>query len=86
MKKIMMFYLPTCPFCIEAFAFVEELKAEYPEFQGLEIQTINEKEEEELANSYDYHYVPTYYVDGVKLHEGISDKDMIEAVLRAAIA
>jgi len=29
--------------------------------------------------------VPTFYVDGVKLHEGIPNIDKIEAVLKAAI-
>ena len=85
MKKILMFYIPTWPFCIDAFAFVEELQEEYPELKALEIEKINEKEQVELANSYDYYYVPTYYVDGVKLHEGIPSKEAIEEVLRAAL-
>jgi hypothetical protein len=37
-----------------------------------------------LADSYDYYYVPTYYVDGVKVHEGAASKKIIEGVYRAA--
>ena len=39
----------------------------------------------ELADSLDYWYVPTYFVDGVKLLEGVPTKEKVEAVLRAAL-
>jgi len=81
-----MLYLPDCPFCEDAFLFVEELRNENPEFAELVIDAINEKEEPEVAGQYDYYFVPTYYVDGVKVHEGICDKELIESVLRAALA
>ena len=65
---------------------VTELIEEHPEFAAVEIETIDEKQNAELADSYDYFYVPTYYVEGEKLHEGVPTKEQIEAVLRAALA
>ena len=85
MKEILMFYLPTCPHCKNAFAMVEELKAENPAFAALEIKTIDESVEKELAASYDYFFVPTYFVGGVNLHEGVPSKEEIRAVLQAAL-
>ena len=85
MKKVLMFYLPTCPFCQEAFAMVEQLKQNNTAYATIEIETIDEKANAELADQYDYYYVPTYYVDGEKLHEGIPSEEAIEAVLKAAL-
>ena len=31
---------------------------------------IEESEQPEVADAFDYYYVPTFYVDGVKVHEG----------------
>jgi murein tripeptide amidase MpaA len=38
-------------------------------------------EQRELADKYDYWYVPCFFADGVKLHEGASTKEKIRAVL-----
>ena len=32
-----------------------------------------------------YYYVPTFYVGGVKAHEGAASKDIVERVLRSAL-
>ena len=32
-----------------------------------------------------YYYVPTFYVGGVKAHEGAASKDIVEKVLRSAL-
>ena len=49
------------------------------------IEEIEEQEQKELADSLDYWYVPTYFVDGVKLLEGVPTKEKVENVLRAAL-
>lgn len=36
------------------------------------------------ADTFDYYYVPCYYVDGVKVHEGHAERADVEAVFRAA--
>ena len=38
-----------------------------------------------VADGYDYYYVPTFYVDGVKVHEGGIYPDEVEAILRKAM-
>ena len=85
MKPITYFYLKECPFCKKAFRYIEELKREHPELQTVEIDTVEESEQPEIANRYDYYYVPTFYVDGKKVHEGGIFKEEMEAVLRKAL-
>ena len=86
MKHVKMMYLKNCPYCRQAFAMVEELKKTHPEYQNIVIETIEENDEEEKTKGYDYWYVPTYFVNDEKLHEGVPTKERIEAVLKAAIA
>ncbi len=74
-----------CPFCKKAFRYIEELKREHPELQTVEIDTVEESEQPEIADRYDYYYVPTFYVDGKKVHEGGIFKEEMEAVLRKAL-
>ena len=85
MKTITLFYQERCPFCKKAFRYIEELKEEYPEFSGLRIETIEETRQPELADQYDYYYVPTFYIDGQKEHEGGIYKDEVEVLLRKAL-
>ena len=85
MKPITYFYLKECPFCKKAFRYIEELKREHPELQTVEIDTVEESEQPEIADRYDYYYVPTFYVDGKKVHEGGNFKEEMEAVLRKAL-
>ena len=69
MKPVKLFYQERCPFCKKALRYIEELKEEHPE----------------LADQYDYYYVPTFYVDGVKVHEAGIFKNEMEALLRKVI-
>ena len=64
---------------------MEELKKEHPEYQAVEIRIADEKKEKELADSLDYYYVPTYFVDGRKVHEGVPTKEKVQAVYEAAL-
>ena len=49
------------------------------------IETVDELEEPELADTFDYYYVPTFYVDGKKVHEGGIYKPEVEKLLRHII-
>lgn len=80
-----MFYQEKCPFCKKAFTYIDELKEEYPELKKLEMEAVEETREPELADRYDYYYVPTFYLDGVKEHEGGIYKPEVEALLRKAL-
>lgn len=85
MKKITMFYLESCPHCKKAFKMIEVLKLKKPEYANVEIEKIEESKNAHIAEAHDYYYVPTFYVDGVKIHEGVPSLEKIEAVLKSAI-
>lgn len=84
MKPVLMFMQRTCPHCRRAFVWMDETKAEHPEYDALEITMIDEREEPELANRYDYYYVPTYYVGEQRVHEGPASKEIVDDVFRKA--
>ncbi|WP_418981790.1 glutaredoxin domain-containing protein [Alistipes sp.] len=85
MKPVKLFYLKTCPFCKKALRYIEEAKAAHAELAAVEIEMIEESEQPDVADRFDYYYVPTFYVDGVKVHEGGIYPDEVEAVLRRAL-
>lgn len=85
MKQIVMFVQQLCPYCKQALAWQRELIAEYPELAANEIKIVDERKEKAYADSFDYYYVPTYYIDGKKVHEGAATKEKIEKVLRMGI-
>ena len=81
-----MFYLPSCPYCRAALSWNEELRQEDPRYRDIELELIDEKKNADLAATYDYYYVPTYYVGEEKLHEGAATKEKVRAVFEAALA
>ena len=85
MQKLTLFVLNGCPYCRQAKAWLAELVAENPAYAAVPIEEIEEREQKALADSYDYYYVPTFYVGGVKAHEGAASKDIVERVLRSAL-
>lgn len=84
MKKLQIFYQERCPFCKRAFQYIEELKRENPEYNNIEIKLVEETQEAEYADTFDYYYVPTFYLDGVKIHEGGIRKDEVKKILDSA--
>lgn len=85
MPKLDIFVLERCPHCIKAKKFIEELVEEHEEFKQIEIVYHDEKKEVELANSYDYYYVPSIFRGQVKLHEGENTKEQLKEVLHKAL-
>ena len=69
MKPIKLFYQARCPFCKRAFNYIDELKKR-PEYKDIVIETIEETEHPDIADQYDYYYVPTFYIADEKVHEG----------------
>ena len=86
MKKVLLFVQHTCPHCQKAFRFMEELRAEHPAYRDIDVTVIDETEQPELADTYDYYFVPTYFVDGQKLHDGFISKENVRTVLDAALS
>ncbi len=86
MKPITMFMMKTCPHCMRALAWMDEVKRDHPEYQALQITMIDEGEQPELAAKYDYYYVPTFYVGDQKAHEGAASREIIESVFARALS
>ena len=84
MKRITLFYLENCPFCKKAQAAIDELKKQ-DRYKDIEIEMIEESKQPEVADKYDYYYVPTFYIDGRKVHEGGIFPDEVKAVLEQAL-
>lgn len=74
----------------------QELMKTYPNLKGIigcsvidprdiPMQVVFEEREPALAEQYDYYYVPTFYVDGVKRHEGALTREKLKAVLDEAL-
>ena len=84
MKKITLFYLKDCPFCKKAFNYIDELKKQ-DSYKDIDFELIEESEQEELADQYDYYYVPTFYIDGEKVHEGGIFRNEVEELLKKAL-
>lgn len=85
MADLTMFYLRNCPFCKKAFKYIEQIKAENIELTDVKINVIEEEEHPEVANLFDYYYVPAFYLNGNKLHEGGIFKNEVEVILRKAL-
>ncbi|HOG00584.1 MAG: hypothetical protein BWY35_02120 [Firmicutes bacterium ADurb.Bin248] len=83
--KLKLFYLPSCPHCQLALRCIDQLRAENPRYGDVEIDMIDEGRQRALANSYDYWYVPCFYLDKDKLHEGHAEKEDVRRVFDKAV-
>ena len=84
-KTVKMMILEDCPYCRQAFAMEKELIAAHPEYGQVNIEVIEENREAGKTQGYDYWYVPTFFVDDVKIHEGVPTKDKVECVFTEAL-
>lgn len=55
MKPVKLFYLKNCPFCKKALRYIEEARAAHPELAAVEIEMIEESEQPEVADRFDYY-------------------------------
>ncbi|MFI3278225.1 MAG: glutaredoxin domain-containing protein [Rikenellaceae bacterium] len=85
MSKLTMFIQPRCPFCIKALKYIDEAKSAHAELSAVEIEVVDELTEVARADSYDYYYVPTFFLGDKKLHEGGIYADEVEALLRSVV-
>ena len=83
-KKITMFTMASCPFCRMAHRWLDAVLAEHPEYNDIELEIIDEVRHPDIANRYDYWYVPTFYVGDDKVHEGAATKKKIKKVFEKA--
>lgn len=85
MKEILMMLLPGCPHCRRANKMIEKLVEENPAYGNIPIRRVDESVEVEFANSLDYYFVPTFYVAGEKLMEGVPTEEKVRSVLERAL-
>lgn len=85
MQKIKFFMFKGCPHCAKAQKYLDELRAENPAYRELIIEKIDERLQPELANSYDYYYVPTFFVGEKKIFEGSPALADVRGVLEEAL-
>ena len=85
MKKLTMFIIDSCPYCRKALGWMDELRGENDAYKALEVEMIDENLNPDIANSYDYHYVPTFFLGDEKLHEGAASLEKIRYVFDFAL-
>ena len=84
MKELTYFYLANCPFCKKANAMIDKITAADANLAAVAINRIEESQNRELADSYDYFYVPCFFLGDQKLFEGDPSEQDIKSVLEAA--
>ena len=84
MKEILLFVMAGCPHCRLALQLQEELFAAHPEWRDIPLKIVDEIRDPAFADRFNYYYVPTYYVDGQKVHEGHAERDDVKKVFRLA--
>jgi thioredoxin 1 len=80
-----MFITSWCPYCEKALLLMDELKKENTAYNDIEVKIIDEELHPELSGKFDYYYVPTYYLDNTKLHEGAVSKDILTNIFNKAL-
>ncbi|MBU3180767.1 glutaredoxin domain-containing protein [Clostridium psychrophilum] len=84
MKPVIMFVTEWCPYCKKALAWMENIKKQNPQYADIEVKIIDEELRPDIAKQYTYYYVPTYYVDGIKIHEGVVSKNIVNKIFEKA--
>lgn len=84
MNELYYFKLKNCPYCIKANTYLDELLKE-DRYKSIQIRHIDERVESDLANSYDYYLVPSFFLGKQKLFEGIMTKEDVRSVLEEVL-
>ena len=84
MQELTYFYLKDCPYCHKADRILAQVTAASPELAAVPIRRIEELEQAALADSYDYYFVPCFFLGDKKLMEGDPDEAQVRAALTAA--
>jgi len=86
MKGIKLFYLTHCPYCIQARKVIDDLISADSKYGDIEIEWIEESQHPDIADQYDYYYVPTIFIGNEKVyeaHRGEQYSECYEHVKRA---
>ena len=85
MKKITMFTMQSCPYCKNARKWMNEILESDVRYREIPMTIIDEVEEPEVAAKFDYYFVPTYYIDDKKIHEGVASFEIVKRVFDEAL-
>ena len=85
MKEVLMMLLPDCPYCHQAEEMLEQLMERDPRYRQVPIRRVDESAQPEFAATLDYFYVPTFFVGGQKMMEGVPSLYQVRNVLEAAL-
>ena len=85
MKKITMFTMESCPYCKAARRWMKEILESDVKYSEIPLAVIDETEYPEIAAKFNYYYVPTYYLDDVKVHEGAATFEIVKKVFDDAL-
>lgn len=80
-----MFIFDGCPHCRNAQKMIAEIFAEHPEYEKIPFTVIDENKNPEIADKYDYYYVPTIYTDEEKIMEGVPTKEAIKRAFEKSL-
>ena len=86
MQGLTLFYQEGCPHCKLAQQSLAELQEENPAYKQIPIERIEESQHPEIAEKWDYYYVPTFFMGKEKLMEGHMEKADVKQVLDRALA
>ena len=81
MKKLTIFYMESCPYCRKAVDAVKELRSGNSLYEKAEIEWIEETVQPDIADDFDYYYVPSIFCGDKKLYE-CSPKDDYNEIRR----
>ena len=83
MKSLTMFYLDDCGYCTKAFRALDELYSHNPVYRKIPIKMIEESQQPDIANQYNYYAVPSFFDGKDKLFEAhlfMSYEDILNEV------
>lgn len=69
MKDILAFYMPHCPYCVNAKKAIAELIEENPAYGEVKIDWHDDANAAELYKTHPYNYVPNMWFDTDKQYE-----------------
>ena len=81
-----MFTMESCPYCKNARKWMNEVLESDAKYKEIPLTIIDEVEEPDLAATFNYYFVPTYYIEDEKVHEGAATFEIVKKVFDNALS
>ncbi len=69
MEKVLCFYLKNCPYCRQAKQALDDLINENPQYGKVNVEWIEENENSDIIDDYDYYATPSMFIGRHKIYE-----------------